>query len=304
VTLERDDLGAASNDGNLVAMQRVVEPYALARDDYAIFAGLAGALGLEPAFSEGRTADEWLRHLYAQLAERLARVDVVAPPFEEFWERGTLALPLREGRGNPLGEFHDDPTGHPLKTPSGRIEIFSETIDAFGYEDCPGHPAWLEPVEWIGSPAAARHPLQLVANQPATRLHSQLDFGATSLESKVRGREPIRLHPSDAGARGIADGDLVRVFSDRGACLAGAILSEALRPGVVQLSTGAWYEPQDPSDPKSLCLHGNPNVVTRDAGTSRLAQGSTGQLTLVQVERWEGPEPPSAPHRPPSIVDG
>ena len=66
------------------------------------------------------------------------------------------------------------PTAHPLPTPSGRIEIFSATIAGFGYADCPGHPVWLPPTRSAGR---AAHPLQLVANQPATRLHSQLDFG-------------------------------------------------------------------------------------------------------------------------------
>ena len=74
-------------------------------------------------------------------------------------------------------------------------------------------------------PDHARFPLHLVANQPATRLHSQFDFGATSLASKVQGREPVRIHPDDAAARGIADGDVVRLFNHRGACLAGAVLS-------------------------------------------------------------------------------
>jgi biotin/methionine sulfoxide reductase len=137
----------------------------------------------------------------------------------------------------------------------------------------------------------ARFPLQLVANQPATRLHSQLDFGATSLASKIRGREPVRIHPQDAAARAISDGDIVRLYNDRGACLAGAVLSETLRPGVIQLATGAWYDPDDPASDAPLCVHGNPNVLTRDVGTSRLAQGCSGQLSLVEAERYDGSLP-------------
>jgi biotin/methionine sulfoxide reductase len=158
---------------------------------------------------------------------------------------------------------------------------------------------WLEPSEGVGSPAMARFPLHLIANQPATRLHSQLDFGATSLASKINGREPVRIHPRDAAARGIGGGDIVRLYNDRGACLAGAVLSETLRPGVVQLSTGAWDDPDDPAAEKPLCVHGNPNVLTRDAGTSRLAQGCTGQLSLVEIERFEGPLPPVKAFDPP-----
>ena len=104
----------------------------------------------------------------------------------------------------------------------------------------------------------------------------------------MAGREPIRIHPDDAAARGIADGDVVRVFNDRGACFAGAIVTADVRPSVVNLSTGAWYDPVDPSVPGSPCAHGNPNVLTADQGTSRLAQGSTGQHVLVEVERFEG----------------
>src|SRR5436190_12255946 len=149
--------------------------------------------------------------------------------------------------------FRRNPGAAPLPKPSGKIEITSATIAGFGYADCPGHPTWLPPVEGAGSPEAARFPLQLVANQPATRLHSQLDFGATSLASKIGGREPVRIHPQDATARGISDGDIVRLYNDRGACLAGAMLSDALRPGVVQLATGAWYDPEDPAAQRPFC---------------------------------------------------
>jgi biotin/methionine sulfoxide reductase len=155
-------------------------------------------------------------------------------------------------------------------------------------------------VEGVGSSLMHEFPLHLVANQPATRLHSQLDFGAVSLASKVKGREPVRIHPLDAADRGIADGDVVRLFNHRGACLAGAVLSDAVRPGVVQLATGAWYDPLDPTEDDPLCVHGNPNVLTRDAGTSKLAQACTGQLTIVQIERYNGPLPPIRAFDPPA----
>jgi biotin/methionine sulfoxide reductase len=82
-----------------------------------------------------------------------------------------------------------------------------------------------------------RYPLHLVANNPTARLHSQLDVGAFSQSTKVQGREPIRIHSADAAARGIRNGDVVRVFNDRGSCLAGAVVTDTVRPRVVQLST-------------------------------------------------------------------
>jgi biotin/methionine sulfoxide reductase len=108
------------------------------------------------------------------------------------------------------------------------------------------------------------------------------------------------MHPQDAAARRILDGDIVRLYNERGACLAGVVVSEELRPGVVQLSTGAWYDPEDPAADNSMCVHGNPNVLTRDAGTSKLAQGCTGQLACVEVERVDGPLPPISAFDPPA----
>jgi biotin/methionine sulfoxide reductase len=281
-----------------------VQPNATARDDYDIFSELSQRLGTGEEFTEGRSAAEWLRVLYQQTASALGDLGQQAPDFDEFWRRGELELPLAQGFIDKLTAFHTDPEREKLATPSGKIEIYSNTIASFGYDDCPGHPAWLPPSDGHGSTAAKHLPLQLIANQPATRLHSQLDFGGLSAASKVRGREPMQIHPVDAMARGIRDGDIVRLFNDRGACLAGAILSEDLRPGVVQLSTGAWYDPDSPEQDNPLCVHGNPNVLTRDTGTSRLAQGCTGQLTCVQVELFAGNLPPIRAFDPPLGTSG
>ncbi len=295
MTLEREDIAASTTDTLMVAMHKLAEPFGEARDDYGIFSALAARLGKEEDFTEGRDARGWLRHLYEKTQASMAEHGQPAPDFDSFWERGELELPVEEDTGGILGAFRRDPEGQPLPTPSGKVEVFSATIDGFGYDDCPGHPVWLEPVDVPGAEA----PLWIVANQPATRLHSQLDFGGTSADSKIRGREVMRMHPADAGARGIAEGDVVRLFNGRGACLAAASLSEAVMPGVVQLATGAWYDPLDAEEEKPLCVHGNPNVLTRDAGTSRLAQGCTGQLTTVQVEKFTGNLPPIRAWDPP-----
>jgi biotin/methionine sulfoxide reductase len=302
VTLERNDIGGSPNDPCLIAMRQVIAPYAEARSEYAIFSDLARALGVEARFTEGRDEMAWLRHLYEGWREKvLHRGGPAQPGFDEFWAAGTLEVMDADADLVLLQGFRDDPEGARLGTPSGRIEIFSETIDRFGYKDCPGHPAWLEPTEWLGAPLADRYPLHLVANNPTTRLHSQLDVGAFSQASKVQGREPIRIHPTDAEARGIRSGDVVRVFNARGHCLAGAVVTDAVRPRVVQLSTGAWYDPLDPADPDSMCVHGNPNVLTFDRGTSKLAQACSGQHALVEVERWTGPLPPIRAYNPPPM---
>jgi len=299
-SLERNDLACTRNDPLLVAMHQAAPRHADARDDYDTFSALAHRLGFGERFTEGRTAQQWIEHLYEQW-RGFVRTDpahLEAPSFGEFWRRGHVRMRTEDGL-SLFSEFRDDPRRNPLTTPSGRIEIFSADIDGFGYDDCAGHPRWYEPDEWLGGQRAQRFPLHLIANQPRTRLHGQLDHGAASQASKIRGREPIRIHPDDAADRGLAAGDVVRVFNDRGACLAGVVLDDGVRPGVVQLSTGAWYDPLDPSDPDSMCVHGNPNVLTADTGSSRLSHGCTGQHVLVQIEHFDGPLPPIKAFDPP-----
>jgi biotin/methionine sulfoxide reductase len=104
----------------------------------------------------------------------------------------------------------------------------------------------------------------------------------------------------DASKRGIREGDVVRVFNDRGACLAGARVSDSIRQGVVQLATGAWFDPV--GEGTNLDRHGTPNVLTLDRGTSRLAQGPSAMTTLVEVERLDGTGPPVEAFRPPSLI--
>jgi biotin/methionine sulfoxide reductase len=301
-SLERDDLGAGRNDGYVIAMPRAIEPYADARDDYEAFSELAKRLDVYDDFTEGRTARDWVEHIYAGFRERAEKRGVDVPGFDEFWATGEARLPASSEHHTLLDEFRADPEANKLGTPSGRIELFSATIDGFGYDDCPGHPVWREPQEWLGGARAEQFPLHLVANQPSGRLHGQLDAGRRSQSEKVNGREAIRIHPDDATTRGIADGDIVRVFNDRGACLAGAVVTDAVRPNVVNLSTGAWFDPTDPTEPNATCAHGNPNVLTFDKGTSKLAQGSIGQHVLVQLERYDGDAPPVRAHSQPKFV--
>jgi biotin/methionine sulfoxide reductase len=90
------------------------------------------------------------------------------------------------------------------------------------------------------------------------------------------------------------------VANDRGSCLAAATVTDGILAGVVQLPTGAWFDPADPAAVKPFCVHGNPNVLTRDSGTSSLAQGCTGQHTVVEVSRYTG----VLPHRPGGLQQG
>lgn len=127
--------------------------------------------------------------------------------------------------------------------------------------------------------------LHLISHQPAGRLHSQLESAASSMQNKHGGREQVRLHPSDAEARRVSDGQTVRLWNTRGSCLAVARLNTDTAQGVAVLPTGAWFTPAQDGGPE---LSGNPNVLTRDIGTSAFGQGCAAHTCLVRVEAYAG----------------
>ena len=125
--------------------------------DYETLCALAERLGFLDEFSEGRDDDEWVRHFYESTRENLRGEGVELPDYEEFWAAGRVEMPTPpRHRALDFAALRADPAGAPLPTPSGRIELASATIAGFGYDDCPGHPAWMEPAEWLGSRARER----------------------------------------------------------------------------------------------------------------------------------------------------
>jgi len=240
-SLERNDMAGGMYDNYVSPMPQAVSRFEQARDDYEVFSGLAERLGVAEEFTEGRDEMQWVEHIYETTRENAAEQDVELPDFDTFWKGEQIGL--REQLPSAvfrLEAFRDDPVANPLKTPSGKIEIFSGTIASYGYDDCIGHPAWYEKTEWLGAKRARQFPLHLLSNQPKTRLHSQYDHAANSRNSKIKDREIVRINPKDAEARHIRSGDIVRIHNDRGSCLAAAVLSDSLREGVVELPTGAW----------------------------------------------------------------
>lgn len=294
--LERNDIGGASRDPFILAMHKLVEPVGEARNDYAIFAALAERLGAGEAFTDGRDEDGWVREAWSRIGQRLAERGIETPTFEAFWETGFFRMPEPEAEYVMFSEFRSDPRGHALPTPSGRIELFSEAVAAMGLS---GHPAWLDPEEWLGADLAEVFPIHLLTPQPARKLHGQMDWSSHSREGKRLDREVVLLHPEDAAERRIRDGDAVRLFNDRGACHAVARLEPDMVRGVAMLPTGATYDPDGFFDRNS-----NPNVLTRDIGTSELGQGCSAQSCLVEIERHSGPLPELRVNRPPDFVDG
>ena len=299
--LERDDIMMTPRDPYVVSMSKLVDPYGKAKNDYEIFKNIARVMGVEEKFTEGRSEEEWQKWIYEQTSERAAAANIDVPSYEKFREERWFKIKDPSEPTLMLKDFRKDPIQNPLNTPSGKIEIYSKTVENFGYDDCPGHPMWIEPCEWLGLKDKV-YPLHLISNQPKNKLHSQMDHGKYSKSFKIKDREPVEINPIDATQRNLKNGDIVKLFNDRGACLAGVKIDEKVMPGVVQISTGAWYDPENPQEPGSICKHGNPNVLTVDKGTSKLGQGPIAHSCLIEVEKYTNKLPKITAHEPPEII--
>ncbi|MBB4302734.1 trimethylamine-N-oxide reductase (cytochrome c) [Rhodobium orientis] len=271
----------------VLAMKKVIDPVFEARNDFDIFSEIADKLGAGDAFTEGKDEMGWLKEFYSAAEQQGAAKNIDVPDFDTFWEKGILTFEIPEEAKQYVryGDYREDPLLEPLGTPSGKIEIFSRNIEKMGYEDCPAHPTWMEPIERTGTPDA-KFPMHVDAAHPEYRLHSQLCGTKLRDEYMVAGREPCLINAKDAEARGIADGDVVRVFNDRGQLLAGAIVTEDVAPGVVRVFEGGWYSPVEGGKPGSLDAYGDVNNLTVDIGTSSLAQGNCGHTAIADVEKY------------------
>ncbi|NRB66240.1 MAG: trimethylamine-N-oxide reductase TorA [Vibrio sp.] len=290
---ERNDIdvyGSYSGKG-LIAMHRLVDPLFQSKTDFDIFTELSRRFGRHNEYTRGMDEMQWVRSLYDDCrAANKGKFDM--PSFDDFWEQSVLDF----GEGKPWvrhADFREDPEINALGTPSGFIEITSRKIGRYGYEHCQEHPMWFEKTERShGGPGSDKFPFWLQSCHPDKRLHSQMceseEFRATYA---VQGREPVYINPQDAKEKGIKDGDLVRVFNDRGQLLAGAVLTDSYARGVIRIEEGAWYGPLNEKE-GAICTYGDPNTLTMDIGSSELAQATSANTCIVNFEKFTGKVPP------------
>ena len=305
-TFERNDIdvcGAYSHQ-YVAAMKQVIKPLYESRSDFDILTGISQRLGFADAFTAKKHEMDWIRGIYDTAAKQAAGMKIAMPSFEAFWKKGYVEFKIpADAKDYTLhADFRANPTLSPLGTPSGKIELYSATIAGYHYDDCPPHATWLEPIEWLGSPKAKQFPLHVLSPHPQYRLHSQLDNTSIRKWYEVHDREPVWINTDDARERGIANGDVVRVFNDRGAVLAGALVTDRVRRSVVVMQEGGWYDPEDPNMVDSPCKHGLVNMITIDKGTSQLAQGNIANTALVEIKKHTGPIPPVTAFDPPQIT--
>lgn len=302
---ERNDLdvyGTYSNRG-IIAMQKLIDPLYYSKTDFDIWREFSKRLGREQEYTQGKNEMQWIEKLYMECYNENYPKGFYMPSFREFWKKGYVLFP----EGKPWvrhAAFREDPEVNALGTPSGFIEIYSRTIASYGYEDCKGHPIWMEKAERShGGPKSDQYPLWMQSAHPDNRLHSQGCEATAMRESyAIAGREPVFISPEDAQLRGIKHGDLVRVYNDRGQLLAGANVNDNFPKGVVRIFEGAWYSPLDETI-GSIDTYGDPNTLTMDVGTSDLSQAPSANTCQVEIEKFVGVAPEPTGFTGPILVD-
>ncbi|NLC28658.1 MAG: molybdopterin guanine dinucleotide-containing S/N-oxide reductase [Campylobacteraceae bacterium] len=300
---ERNDIsmiGDYSRHG-IAPMKQLVEKQYEAKDDYQIFSDLCLAYegkNLYNAYTDnGKKEMDWIEEFYNisySAIQNIPEMPTDMKPFKEFWQENkpvTFYSTMESESFVKFKSFRDDPILEPLGTPSGLIEIYSETIANMNYDDCRPYPSWFEPIEWLGMKNKPAE-FHMISCHPHDRLHSQQN--QTSLREKyaVADHEPIFINPKDAAKKGIKNGDVVRVFNARGEILTGAVVTDDMIEGVVNIYEGVWYDPEKPGIVGSICKNGSPNLLTIDIPTSKLANGNISHTALVNIEKYTGKKLP------------
>lgn len=255
--LERPDLVTSwGHDLHLFYNHQVLPPMAESRTDYGALAGLAERFGLAEAFTGGKSEAEWV----AEIMER--------SPFRDALERDGVWRGEDEPRV-ALAEFRADPQAHPLKTPSGRIEITAPAAEACGL---PPIPSYIP----IQDDDAAEYPLQLIT--PHSRLRSNSCLHANPWLQRLE-THAVWINPADAGERGIAQGDMIEVSNSRGRVALPAYVTERIMPGVVCIYQGTWYQPGEDGVDMGACA----NVLTDHRLTPSGGPGT--HSARVQIRR-------------------
>jgi anaerobic dimethyl sulfoxide reductase subunit A len=260
-------------------MPQLVEPLGESKSDYRICAKLAERLGFGEAYTEGRDERTWVKWILDRYRETRFP-DLPSLDQFEASNRGVYANPITKP-AIAFADFRADPEAHPLPTPSGKIEIFSRQLYALGNpEEIPAVPKYIQEWESPFGPEAEKYPLQAMGHHYMGRVHSTHD-NVDWLQEAFPQR--VFINELDAQARGIADGDKVKVYNDRGATILPCRVTNRILPGVVNIPQGAWWTP----DENGVDQRGSVNVLTSERWTP-LAFGTAQHTIMVQVEKADG----------------
>ncbi|TES88742.1 MAG: dimethyl sulfoxide reductase subunit A [Dehalococcoidia bacterium] len=264
--LERIDIGQPWTGGPyFIHMDKAIEPLPQTKSDLTIFTELASRLRI--ADYNDRSEEDWLREFAAATPD--------LPEYEAFKREGVHPIPLNQ----PWVAFREqveDPAHHPFPTPSGKLEIYSQQLAERQDPLLPPIPKYIPAWEGRDDPIVSKYPLQLLSPHSRARVNSQW-HGIPRLDALAD--DAVWLNPYDAQSRGIADGDRVKIYNDRGQLLTTAKVTEHIMPGVASLDAGAWFEPDSDGVDHGGCV----NVLTRDQASPGGAFACNS--CLVEIEK-------------------
>ena len=321
-SFERYDIGEWANTGGythhgsnacnhriIVYQQKCIEPIYESKPDYRIFSELAERLGIREEYTEGNSDEDWIKKVFnsSDLSQYIS--------FEDFKKKGYFIVPMPEDykptsalRWFYEGRECDTPDefnpkrntekGRELGTYSGKIEFVSRSLLEHLPDDAerPPLPRYIPSWEGHTSELAKKYPLQLIIPHPRFTFHTQYDANVSWLAEMSAHRvlkdgyywHPVRIHPSDAEARGIRDGDIVRLYNDRGAVLCITDVTERMKPGVVHSYYGSGkYDPVEPGNPDSPDRGGCVSILTPERLLSKNVPGMAPNSCLIEIEKWE-----------------
>lgn len=260
-----------ANDDYLLSNAKAVEPLFEAKADFDMAFLIAKHMGMEAVVTEGgKTQEEWLQTIYARQREIAPEL----PEYRQFREQGGYAF-----RDPPVQiAYRENITqGIPFRTPSGKIELYSQTLADMGDPlRIPAVPRYVPAPEGPESSLRDTYPLQLIGYHTKRRCHSIHDNNSWLEEVDP---PALWIHPADAARRNISNGDLVEVFNSRGTVRLPARVTKRIMQGVTAMSQGGWYTP----DQNGVDLRGSINVLTDDSSPTPLAKGNPQHTNLVEV---------------------
>jgi molybdopterin guanine dinucleotide-containing S/N-oxide reductase-like protein len=307
-TLEVEDIVPAMGIGGAttwsVAFQRqAMTPVGESKSDYEAVVEVAKKLGLEKEITKGRTVRDWVKWFF----NKYGMEEVIT--WEDFQKKGFYVCPTAKDWEKDVAgmlDFYRDPEHHPLPTPTGKLEFYSEKLAQNFPDDQerPPIPKWVEKGithdERISSSRAKMFPLLMMSNHGRWRVHAQCDDISWDRETptcKVKAwdgyaYEPLWINPQDAARRGIVDGDIVKAFNERGAVLCGARVWERIMPGAAYVDHGSRC---DWIIPGKLDRGGAINLISPGGTVSKncIGQATSGYLvdvqkvTMQQMEEWK-----------------
>ena len=284
--LEAEDLVdssySAGSHNYMIALQRTIEPMWEVRSTYDICADIAGHLGLREQFTEGKTQAQWAELHYQQIREKRPYL----PEWQVAKEMGVIDQRIAtEKESIAFADFRADPQANPLKTPSGKIEVYSQALADLAQkwilpegDRIPAVPEFCVVKEsHLNKELTAKYPLQLSGFHTKGHTHSTYT-NVLMLHEAVP--DEVWINPIDASARQLSSGDLVHVFNDRGVVEIPCKVTQRILPGVVAMPQGAWTR----LDSNGVDVGGCINTLTTHL-TSPLAKGNPQHTNLVEIKR-------------------